>query len=118
MLKTLLTTTSLMAATAVHADPCEPLRARIEQQIASAGVQNFSVVAVDVAQDVRGKVVGSCAFGEKKVVYARGHQRVRVQVSSLDELAVTLRTPASTPDDRILTECKDGTVSRGGNCAP
>ncbi|MCY1543199.1 hypothetical protein D9M68_790040 [compost metagenome] len=131
MLKTVLSTACLMAASAVHADPCEPLRARIERQIASRGVQNFSVIAVDVAQEVPGKVVGSCAFGAKKVVYARGEQhvrdhqryardpqRVKLQVSSLDALAMAVRPPASTPDDHILTECRDGTVSRDGHCSP
>jgi hypothetical protein len=53
-------------------------------------------------------VVGSCELGSKKIVYQR-------EVGSAPPGAGP--APARSPEDAdILTECKDGTVSVGGDC--
>jgi len=94
---------------ASRADNCEPIRAQIEAKIRAAGVVDFSVTAVDSAASAAGKVVGSCAGGAMKIMYARGDERSKV--------APTDMPPAKKgKGDAILTECKDGTVSVGGNC--
>lgn len=94
------------ATAASGAEDCEALRARIEAKIAAAGVLRFAVVAIDAAAPVEGQVVGSCELGSKKIVY----QRERGPESG----ALPSRPrPRSAP---ILTECKDGSSSVGGDC--
>ena len=105
---------ALLASGAAWADNCEPLRAKIETQISATGVTNFSVTTVDAGAAVAGEVVGSCGNGTKQIVYARGPASARVTPPSVQPAA----KPRPSRDDDILTECKDGTVSRGGNCAP
>lgn len=123
-----------LASASSHADPCEPIRARIEAQIRDAGVAVFSVTTVEVAASVSGEVVGSCDNGTKKIVYAKG-------VAPADPAdpaapAAPAGSPAGavvpgakpvlsrpsvakpTPERGILTECRDGTVSMGGTCKP
>ena len=87
-----------LAAPSGAAETCEAIQARIDAKIRAAGVQAFTLRTVDAAAKVDGKVVGSCALGTKKIVYAQGGAAAR-------------------PDkDAILTECKDGSVSLGGDC--
>ena len=117
-----------LAASASHAaDNCEPLRAKIEAQIAGTGVTGFTITTVDAAADVPGKVVGSCDNGTKKIVYARGSGPTRAVPAPP---AASAAAPAPVPrpvakpkavkkatrEEDILTECKDGTVSMGGSC--
>lgn len=120
--------TLALAASAGHAaDNCEPLRAKIEANIATKGSADFTVSTVDAAATVPGQVVGSCDNGAKKIVYARGSGPVRPAtpppaVQALATAAVP--RPAAQPkvakrstrEEDILTECKDGSVSMGGNC--
>ncbi|MDM0018792.1 DUF1161 domain-containing protein [Variovorax saccharolyticus] len=91
-----------LAAAASGAEDCEALRARIEAKIAAAGVLRFAVTTVDAAAPAEGQVVGSCELGSKKIVYRRdlapGSEPSR---------------PRSAP---MLTECKDGSSSVGGDC--
>ncbi len=95
-------------AGAAHAQSnCDGLRAEIEAKISAAGVTRFSVEVVDAAAPAEGQVVGSCERGAKKIVYRR----------EVDSNAPP-RTGAGAPGDDILTECRDGTVIRGGNCKP
>lgn len=82
---------------------CDDLRARIEAQIRAAGVTHFSVTAVDASASAPGRVVGQCERGARKLVY-RQHG------------AADAPAPARRPHDDILTECRDGTVTRGGRC--
>jgi Protein of unknown function (DUF1161) len=81
------------------AQSCEDLRSQIESKISGAGVSNFKVIVVQGSEAVRGQVVGSCELGTRKIVYQR------------DSIPVPR-------NERILTECKDGTVSVGGDCKP
>lgn len=115
---------SLLAATApAFADlGCQTLQAEIEAKIRTAGVSSFSLVTVDKLADIPGKVVGSCGQGSKKIVYAAGGPTRPAPASSAP-------APASAParagkvvstvrPEAILTECKDGSVSVGGECKP
>lgn len=87
-----------LAGAAGAAETCEAIRSRIDAKIRAAGVQEFSLRTVDADAKLSGKVVGSCDLGKKKIVYAQG-------------------SAAAQPDKQaILTECKDGTVSMGGDC--
>jgi hypothetical protein len=87
-----------LAAPAGAADTCEAIQARIDAKIRASGVQAFTLRTVDAAAKVDGKVVGSCDLGTKKIVYAQAGAAAR---------------PGK---DAILTECKDGTVTLGGDC--
>lgn len=114
---------ALAASTGHAADNCEPLRARIEAQIAGTGVTGFSITTVDAAAPVPGQVVGSCDNGAKKIVYARGSGAVARPPAAPAASAPAQAAPArpkaarkSTRDHDILTECRDGSVSMGGSC--
>jgi hypothetical protein len=93
-------------ASAQDGNNCEAIRAQIESKIAASGVAGFSVTVVDANAAVDGQVVGSCALGTRKIVYARpgpagvGHAA----------------PPAPSRGSAIVTECKDGTSSVGGDC--
>jgi hypothetical protein len=93
------------ATAAIGAEDCEALRARIEARIAAAGVVRFAVTTVDAAAPAQGQVVGSCELGSKKIVYQR-------------DLAPGSEPSRSRPRSApMLTECKDGSSSVGGDCA-
>ncbi|MEX1165560.1 MAG: DUF1161 domain-containing protein [Hydrogenophaga sp.] len=114
----------LTACSAQASDSCEDLRARIEANIAGNGVLNFSVTVVDAAAAAGGQVVGSCSLGSKKIVYARNAlptatTKPTARAPAPRPMPVpAAATPATKPgkDNNILTECKDGTVSVGGDC--
>lgn len=85
---------------------CETLRAQIESRIAAAGVAHFSVTTVDANANAKGKVVGSCELGSKKIVY-----------ETTDATGPSQSTAAPKPRGAaIVTECRDGSVSMGGDC--
>ena len=100
---------ALALASAAHgAENCEALRAQIESKIAASGVTRFSVTTVDANAQAGGQVVGSCDLGSKKIVY----QREDAPAAG----AAPARPSAGPAGEEILTECKDGTVSVGGDC--
>ncbi len=86
---------------------CESLRAQIEAKIAAAGVARFAVLTVDANAPAEGQVVGSCELGSRKIVYQR---------EGAAPGAAGAARPAAAGEEPILTECKDGTVSLGGDC--
>ncbi|RZL89072.1 MAG: DUF1161 domain-containing protein [Variovorax sp.] len=94
------------ASAASGAESCEALRAQIESKIAAAGVVQFTVTTVDAAAPADGQVVGSCEFGSKKIVYQR-------ERGPEPDASPARPRPRGEP---ILTECKDGSVSVGGDC--
>ncbi|MGJ3701334.1 DUF1161 domain-containing protein [Variovorax sp. AFSI2.2] len=100
---------ALAFAGAAHgAENCEALRAQIESKIAASGVTRFSVTTIDANAQANGQVVGSCDLGSKKIVYQR---------EGAPAADGALARPAPAPaNERILTECKDGTVTVGGSC--
>lgn len=96
----------LAAGAASAATSCDTLRADIEAKIAAAGVTRFSVTVVAVDAPATGQVVGSCELGSQKIVYTRE-----------GAAAAAAEAGASRPPkEPMLTECKDGTVSVGGDC--
>jgi len=101
---------ALAFAGAAHgAENCEALRAQIESKIAASGVTRFSVTTIDANAQADGQVVGSCDLGSKKIVYQREG------APAADGAPARPAAPAPA-NERILTECKDGTVTVGGNC--
>lgn len=102
---------ALASAGAAHAvENCDVLRAQIESKITASGVSGFSVTVADATATVPGQVVGACELGTKKIVYARD------ATAAGTVAAAPARAPA--PGGGMLTECKDGTTSMGGNCRP
>lgn len=97
------------AGAANAAENCEALRTQIESKIAVAGVTRFTVTTIDANAQASGQVVGSCELGSKKIVYQR-------EGASPAPDAAASGAPPRTGDESILTECKDGTVSIGGDC--
>ncbi|MBB3178175.1 DUF1161 domain-containing protein [Variovorax sp. Sphag1AA] len=94
------------AGSANAASNCDDLLAEIDAKIRNAGVTRFALTTVAADATVSGKVVGTCERGSKKIVY---------------ETDTPSSSPGSSPaprrgNDGILTECKDGSVSVGGDC--
>lgn len=97
---------ALAAASASHADNCEPIRAQIDARYRAGGIQHFSLAVVDAAASAPGKVVGSCANGRKRIMFsAPGQPGAPASTPAL--------APRSAGEQPILTECKDGSVSYG-----
>jgi hypothetical protein len=84
---------------------CDALMAEIDAKIRAGGVNDFNLAAVDAADSaLAGKVVGSCELGTKKIVYSRPGP------------PAAPAGPAGPRREPILTECKDGSVTVGGDC--
>jgi len=105
MLKPLLFSVVLSACTgfASAASNCDDITAQIDAKIRGAGVTQFTLTTVAADATVSGKVVGTCERGTRKIVYEAEAGPASSQ-----------RPPRS--NDGILTECKDGSVSIGGDC--
>ena len=82
---------------------CAPASRRASLKTASAA---FTVTIVDAAASADGRVVGTCERGSKKIVY----------LQQPDGAGAAPATAPARRGDAILTECRDGTVSVGGNC--
>lgn len=95
-----------LACAAHGAENCEALRTQIETKIGAAGVTRFTVTIADADAPVDGQVVGSCELGSRKIVYRR----------EADAAPGAVPPRPGARDERILTECKDGTVTVGGDC--
>ncbi|MEJ8812790.1 DUF1161 domain-containing protein [Variovorax ureilyticus] len=98
---------SACAGFASAASNCDDIAAQIDAKIRSAGVTRFTLTTVTADAAARGKVVGTCERGTRKIVYEA-------------EATTSSSSPPSSPsgrsNDGILTECKDGSVSIGGDC--
>lgn len=86
------------APTASLASNCEEIQKQIEARIRASGATGWTLSTVPVDKPAPGKVVGQCDRGRQKIVYQRAAS-----------------SPARS-EPPILTECKDGTVSLGGDC--
>jgi hypothetical protein len=104
----------VMASTSSHADNCDEIRSRIEARIRASGVVRFTLTAVETGARINGKVVGTCDLGKKKIVYARSEP----SGSANGDQAVPGATGSTSPSSEapILTECRDGSASLGGDC--
>jgi Protein of unknown function (DUF1161) len=96
-----LATVLLLGCVTAHAATCEDIRARIEANLKAAGVEKYSLIVVDTAATSAGKVVGTCDLGTKKLLYAKDPAP---------------KAPAKAASSAILTECRDGSASVGGDC--
>lgn len=83
---------------ATAAGNCEEIRARIDAKIRASGAQGYRLTVVDSGDKVTGKVVGRCDLGRRQIVYLARSEAPAAQ------------------EEPLLTECKDGTVQRGGDC--
>lgn len=102
-------------------DNCEPLRERIEGNIASKGVTGFTVTVVDADASAPGDQVGTCGNGTRKIMYLKGvgvQAPAAAPASAQKPAAAATEKPRAAAKEPILTECKDGTVSMGGSCKP
>ena len=104
----------LLACTSASAATCESLRREIEGKIARAGAAEFSVTTVEASASAPGKVVGTCDQGHRKIMYERltpGGAGSGPEPESGKPTAPVKRGAAG-----MITECKDGSVVRGGDC--
>ena len=93
---------------------CEELSKSVSTKIKAAGVESFAVTIVDSDARAEGKVVGTCAHGSKKLIYEKHSPEGESFVPSAAPPKAAQQPPRS--KEPILTECKDGSVSIGGNC--
>ncbi|WP_088282269.1 DUF1161 domain-containing protein [Ideonella sp. A 288] len=100
----LLLCTLAAAGPAGAASNCEAIRDQIGAKVRASGVQQFALAIVDAQAKVAGRVVGTCDMGSRKIVY------------STDAAAGGRAAVARPRDEPLLTECKDGRVSVGGDC--
>lgn len=93
-----------LAASASHANNCDSIRTGIESKIRASGTKNFTLSVLPADARSAGRVVGTCDLGSKKIVY--------VQEGAAS--AAPARPVAK--QEGLLTECKDGSVTVGGDC--
>ncbi|MBT2321713.1 DUF1161 domain-containing protein [Variovorax paradoxus] len=79
---------------------CDALLSEIDAKIRA---DRFTLSTVNADATVAGKVVGSCELGTKKIVYVQ-------------EDSPASSSPPRPGSEPIMTECKDGSVSVGGDC--
>jgi hypothetical protein len=96
---------------------CQTLQGEIDAKIRASGVTVFTLLTVDTSADVPGRVVGSCGQGSKKIVYLTGVTAAAPgrPASAPAPAGKVVSTVRAAP---ILTECKDGSVTVGGDCKP
>ncbi|MDP2065630.1 MAG: DUF1161 domain-containing protein [Burkholderiaceae bacterium] len=105
------------AGAAGAAASCKALQAQIEARIRAAGVAQFTLTTVDAGARAVGKVVGTCALGTQKIMYIAGASAAPMATPSAAASTPRARAAPSRPGtEAILTECRDGTVSMGGDC--
>lgn len=107
-------------------DNCEMLRTQIETRIRSAGVASVSLVVLDNAAVTTGRVLGTCGTGTRKIVQmgvtgvsgapATATAAAATPNAAANAAAKAAPRAATRPDDDLLTECKDGSMSVGGTC--
>ena len=92
---------------------CESLQAQIESKIKASGVTQFSVIVVDAGSEASGKVVGTCALGQRKLVYVKTSSGTHENDAAPGPAASSNKTARRPP---MRTECKDGSVNISGEC--
>lgn len=111
MLKYLLLPVALIGSLGASAQglSCESLRGEIEAKYRRGGINNPELTVVEAATTtaVRGRIVGICERGSKKIVYTPNGSQEGVSA-----VGAVPRKPASS----IITECKDGSVFIGATC--
>ena len=117
----------MLTCTASLADNCDAVSAQIDAKIRAAGVAAFTLATVDFNDSAPGKLVGTCGMGTKKILYTAS-ARPAAAAAAAASAAAAAAAAASTvarPSRRvakptaardIITECKDGSMSLGGEC--
>ncbi len=103
----------LLACSASLADNCDAIRAQIDSKIRATGVAGFTLTIVEAGAPGAGKAVGTCAMGSRKIVYSAGPAASAVASSASTSARRSVK-PTAARD--IITECKDGSMSLGGEC--
>lgn len=103
----------VFAGSASGASSCDTILSQIDAKIRASGVSRFTLTTVDADAPVVDKVVGTCDLGTKKIVYAQSDPSAPPPNDGSASGARPSPPPRSEP---ILTECKDGSVSVGGDC--
>ena len=105
------------SATASHAQGagCDAIRAQIDAKVRASGVNDFTLSVLDADTPSSGRVVGSCELGTKKIVYERSASAQQPPPQSPPQAPGAKPRSKSSP---MITECRDGSVSVGGNCKP
>lgn len=71
-----------IGAHAQAAKPCEELKSEIGAKLDAKGIQSYSLDIVAKDQDAKGKAVGTCDGGTKKIVYRRGAAPVQAAANA------------------------------------
>jgi Protein of unknown function (DUF1161) len=108
---------SLALGWACHAavgQTCEAIQAQIDTKIRATGTANFNLATVPAESTAAGKLVGTCDRGAKKILYTRvGSVAGASSVAASAVQPNRVKNPTPSP---MLTECKDGSMSLGGDC--
>jgi Protein of unknown function (DUF1161) len=103
----------LLAGGAQAASNCDSIRDQIDAKIRAGGVSRFTLTVVDAGATAAGRNVGSCERGSRKIMYVQEGKPAAAAAAS----AASAAKPAHRRGpDGVLTECKDGRVSLGGDC--
>lgn len=103
-------------------DNCEPIRQQIEARFRAGGVQPTLVVvdAAGAGSAPVGRVVGTCGSGRRHIVRLGQTPLpvVAVAAPTVERMAdrPVERAPQREPEDKIPTECKDGSIVIGPRC--
>ena len=103
----------LVASATSFANNCEAIRAQIEAKVRASGVTTFTLTTVEANAQASGRMVGTCDLGTKKILYAPASSAASAASASAPP---TIRPATKPAQQSILTECKDGSVSLGGDC--
>jgi Protein of unknown function (DUF1161) len=115
MLNLALPLAALVGAGAAFAAPnCDAIRAQVDAKIRASGVSNFTLNTVASDAPVTGKVVGTCDLGTRKIVYVPGPQSAVAVAAGAS--SASRSAPVRAKGEPMLTECKDGSSSLGGDC--
>jgi len=87
---------------------CEDIRAQVDAKLRASGVAKYSLTVVDSAASAAGRTVGTCDLGTRKIVY--------LQTRAGADPAAAAPKAAQPGAAGIITECRDGRVSVGGDC--
>ena len=104
----------LLGCVTAHAASCEDIRTRIEAKLNAAGIDKYSLTVVDTAATSPGKVVGTCDLGTKKILYAKDPSPNETHAAPSSPTVP--KPPSKADSSAILTECRDGSASVGGDC--
>jgi Protein of unknown function (DUF1161) len=103
----------LLAGSAQAASNCDSIRDQIDAKIRAGGVSRYTLTVVDAGSTAAGRNVGSCERGSRKIMYV---QEGKPAAAAAASAASAARPAHKRAPDGVLTECKDGRVSLGGDC--